>query len=73
MTLDESMSLSIRRSRNDTFAAFDECLLHLGRPVVAVEFIVEAAGIADCMPRRVAAPEGSGGGVAVLTGYEEVA
>ena len=73
MPLNESMSLSVRRRWDYALSTFDERLLHLGGPVMAVEFVVETAGVADRMSGGIASPEGGCGGVAILAGYQEVA
>lgn len=54
---------------NDSFSTFDEALFHFHGTVLVVQFEVEAAGVADGVALCVAAPERSGGGVAVLTSY----
>jgi len=67
------MSLSICWRGDNTLPTLDECLLHLRGSMVAVKFVVEPAGVADGVAGRVTPPEWSGGGVAILTCYEEVA
>lgn len=52
---------------DDAFAAFDLGFLHVDGAVVAVELVVEAAGVTDGVPCFVATPEWGDGGAAVLT------
>lgn len=52
---------------DDAFAAFDFGFLHVDGPVVAVEFVVEAASVADGVARFVATPERGDGCATVLT------
>lgn len=57
-------------SGDNAFAPFDFLLLHCDGAVEAVEFVIEAAGIADGVAALVAAPEGCDCGAAILTcGY----
>lgn len=52
---------------DDAFAAFDFGFLHVDGAVVAVEFVVETAGVADGVACFVATPERSDGCATVLT------